>query len=145
MSETFQISMRQEMCQERRKSFSPAGRPARVGFGHHGHGSRGSNLADARLVGISPKVRVTDAGPQGDPGLRPPDHRTWLAAYVWIAIDPVVSVAASCRQGTTDMLSRRSVVSLAQHAPTFLLHNDFAGPSIFRYSERRKTTSAYGQ
>jgi hypothetical protein len=33
---------------------------------------RGSNLADARLVGISPQVRVTDAGPQSDPGLRPP-------------------------------------------------------------------------
>ena len=29
-------------------------------------------LADVRLVGISPEVRVTDAGPPSDPGLRPP-------------------------------------------------------------------------
>ena len=33
---------------------------------------KGSDLADARLVGISPQVRVTDAGPQSDPGHRPP-------------------------------------------------------------------------
>jgi hypothetical protein len=33
---------------------------------------KGSNLADARLVGISPRIRVTDAGPQSDPNLRPP-------------------------------------------------------------------------
>jgi hypothetical protein len=32
----------------------------------------GSNLEDSRLVGISPQVRVTDAGPPSDPGLRPP-------------------------------------------------------------------------
>jgi hypothetical protein len=32
----------------------------------------GSNLANFRLLGISPQVRVTDAGPQSDPGLRPP-------------------------------------------------------------------------
>jgi hypothetical protein len=32
----------------------------------------GSNSADARLVGVSPQVRVTDAGPPSNPGLRPP-------------------------------------------------------------------------
>ncbi len=32
----------------------------------------GSDLEDNRLVGISPLVRVTDAGPSSDAGLRPP-------------------------------------------------------------------------
>jgi hypothetical protein len=32
----------------------------------------GSNLEDSRLVGISPQVRVTDAGPPSETGLRPP-------------------------------------------------------------------------
>jgi len=33
---------------------------------------KSSNWADSRLVGTSPNVRVTDAGPPSDPGLRPP-------------------------------------------------------------------------
>jgi hypothetical protein len=33
---------------------------------------KGSNSAGAKLVGFSPQVRVTDAGSQSDPGLRPP-------------------------------------------------------------------------